>query len=75
MSSAEGIPVLVQKVQNLALSDSSGNKSGVASSKVNVQKIAEGAVNKSETGLFRNLRARLVHLSATCLCIAYSVFH
>ena len=75
MSSAEGIPVLVKKVQNLALGDSSGNKSGVDSSKVNVQGNAEGAVHKSKTGLFRILRAWLVNLSVTFLFIAYAVHH
>ena len=75
MSPAEGILGLGKKMQNLALGDSSGNKSGVASSRVNVQNNAEGAVNKCETGLFRILRAWLVNLSVTCHFIAYAVFH
>lgn len=76
MSPGEGIPVLGRKMKNLALGDSSVNKSGVASSQViNVTSNAEGAGNKSETGLSRILRAWLVNLSVTCLFIAYAVYH
>ena len=76
MSPGEGIPVLGRKMKNLALGDSSVNKSGVANSQViNVRSNVEGAGNKSETGLSRILRAWLVNLSVTCLFIAYAVYH
>lgn len=50
VSHGEGIPYLGKKMQNLALGDSSANKSGVASSKViNVPSNSEESGNKSAT--------------------------
>ena len=75
MSPEEEIPVLGKGMQNLALGDSSASNSGVASSQfINVRSNAEGAGNKSETGLSRILCAWLVNLSVTCLyiCIPFS---